>query len=311
MKRLNILFLKYFILSILLFVPEISMAVKMNDGRMVTEKQMLDSANSYYMKASRENHLADSAVCYFDKITHSRNIKNQAAAHLGLTKTYIYLGKNEKATHELYLYEDARNTIEYENVQKNNERVKRNMERGKQMWSNINSLFVVLLIIFLLLVSIGVISYLLIRNKNQKEALLRIRLERMQELHQMYEAKDQHIKDEETHSIEDSECYQKIQQMITSTSGMQFLSDEEWDEIAATIQKVYPNFEHRLYSLCKVSQHQYHVCELLKMGFAPGVIGQLTARSKEAITSTRRRLYEKSFGKKGTPKDWDDVILSL
>ena len=33
--------------------------------------------------------------------------------------------------------------------------------------------------------------------------------------------------------------------------------------------------------------------------------------SKEAITSNRRRLYEKVFGKKGTPKDWDSFILSL
>lgn len=43
----------------------------------------------------------------------------------------------------------------------------------------------------------------------------------------------------------------------------------------------------------------------------PTKIAKLTLHSKESITSTRRRLYEKVFGGKGSPKNWDEVIYAL
>ena len=52
-------------------------------------------------------------------------------------------------------------------------------------------------------------------------------------------------------------------------------------------------------------------CLLIKINISPIDIAKLTMHSKEAITSNRRILYEKVFGKKGTPKDWDSFILSL
>ncbi len=38
-------------------------------------------------------------------------------------------------------------------------------------------------------------------------------------------------------------------------------------------------------------------------------IAILTAHSKEAITSTRRRLYKKITGKSGTPEQLDKLII--
>ncbi len=307
MKMKNIIFT----IILLLLLPLKMSAVEMKDGRHVTEKQMLEYAKDCYLKASDDNHLADSAIYYYTLLTQSRNVKHRAMSHLGLTKVYLYLRQSDKASQELYRYETARDTAEYISIQQNNARIRRSMTTSQQLYSGVNFVFIVLLVVFMLLVAIGVISWLLIRNKNQKAELLKIRLERIQDLHQQYLAKDQAIKDQEIHSIEDSSIYQKLQQMLTSSDGAQYLTDEMWDEITSTINKIYPDFEHRLFSLSMLSQHEYHVCALLKMGFAPSVIAQLTARSKEAITSTRRRLYEKAFGQKGTPKDWDDVILSL
>jgi hypothetical protein len=43
----------------------------------------------------------------------------------------------------------------------------------------------------------------------------------------------------------------------------------------------------------------------------PSDIARITIRSDEAITSTRRRLYERAFGRKGKPSDWDEVIKML
>ena len=40
-------------------------------------------------------------------------------------------------------------------------------------------------------------------------------------------------------------------------------------------------------------------------------IGALTAHSQESVASTRSRMYQKIFGKKGTTKEWDEFVMSL
>jgi hypothetical protein len=50
---------------------------------------------------------------------------------------------------------------------------------------------------------------------------------------------------------------------------------------------------------------------LIKIGIKPVDIAYLTSHTEEAISSTRRRLYERAFHKKGKPSDWDKTILSI
>jgi hypothetical protein len=50
---------------------------------------------------------------------------------------------------------------------------------------------------------------------------------------------------------------------------------------------------------------------LIKARIQPKDIATLTAHSKESVASTRSRLYQKVFGRKGSSKDWDDFILSI
>jgi len=66
-----------------------------------------------------------------------------------------------------------------------------------------------------------------------------------------------------------------------------------------------------LYSLYKMTSQEYHVSLLIKVRLQPKDIATLTAHSKESIASTRSRLYQKVFGKKGSTRDWDDFILSI
>ena len=86
---------------------------------------------------------------------------------------------------------------------------------------------------------------------------------------------------------------------------------EDWQSLTDTINEAYPQFTPRLFSLCRMSPHEHHVCMLLKAGFNPVSIATLTLHSKSAISVVRSRLYEKAFGKKGSAKDWDEVIKTL
>ncbi len=89
------------------------------------------------------------------------------------------------------------------------------------------------------------------------------------------------------------------------------LDSGHWTALTEVVNSVYTGFTEKLYSLYRLSEQDYHVSLLIKMRVQPKDIALLTAHSKESVASTRSRLYQKVFGKKGSSKDWDDFILSL
>ena len=89
------------------------------------------------------------------------------------------------------------------------------------------------------------------------------------------------------------------------------LSDDEWQQLHQTVNAVYPNFREKLTSLTPMNNFEYQVCLLLKIGVKPSDIASLTAHSRESVTSSRRRLYEKAMKKSGKPSDWDALVTIL
>ena len=89
------------------------------------------------------------------------------------------------------------------------------------------------------------------------------------------------------------------------------LDEAGWQQLMETVDGVYTGFTEKLYSLCKLSSQDYYVSLLIKARIQPKDIATLTAHSKESVASTRSRLYQKVFGRKGSSKDWDDFILSI
>jgi DNA-binding NarL/FixJ family response regulator len=89
------------------------------------------------------------------------------------------------------------------------------------------------------------------------------------------------------------------------------MTDEDWHILEDTIEKTHPGFQKRLLSFKRLSTQEQHVCWLIKAGVSPIGIAQLTSRSKQSVSSSRARLYEKVFGQKGSPAQWDEFILSL
>lgn len=109
-----------------------------------------------------------------------------------------------------------------------------------------------------------------------------------------------------------SEIYLHIQrQLKINDRSKRMLSDEDWKELEKLVNSTYNGFKENLYDIYNLSLFEYRVCLLIKINIQPIDIGKLTEHSKESISSTRRRLYEKVFHIKGTPKDWDDFIYSL
>lgn len=105
-----------------------------------------------------------------------------------------------------------------------------------------------------------------------------------------------------------SDIYLRIKTLLAQGRSM---VDEDFVALNQLVNSVYASFTERLYGVYKMSNHEYRVCLLVKVRMQPKDIATLTAHSKESVATTRSRLYQKVFGKKGSSKDWDDFILSL
>ena len=91
-------------------------------------------------------------------------------------------------------------------------------------------------------------------------------------------------------------------------AASQVPSEEEWQSFQSMIDHHCEGFSQRLSSVYKLSTQELRVCLLIKANFKPTEIAVLTVHSKEAITSTRRRLYKKLTGLDGTPEMLDELI---
>lgn len=89
------------------------------------------------------------------------------------------------------------------------------------------------------------------------------------------------------------------------------LSSEQWKEIEEYADKHYDNFTNRVRYYYDLNDFEYKLSLLIKLGIKPATIADLTAHSKQSVTTTRSRLYEKVFQKHGTGKDWDNFIKAL
>lgn len=89
------------------------------------------------------------------------------------------------------------------------------------------------------------------------------------------------------------------------------LSFEEWDELYAVVDANIKDFKTRLYDIYSMSDHEYNICILIKIGVSIKDISILVGRSFSAITMSRKRLYTKMLGKIGHPSDFDDFIKLL
>mgnify|MGYP007069941660 CR=1 FL=1 len=105
-----------------------------------------------------------------------------------------------------------------------------------------------------------------------------------------------------------SPVYLRAKQLIAEGRS---LGEGDWAELAEAVDGVYSGFSEKLYGLYPMSDQDYRVSLLIKLRLQPKDIATLTAHSKESVASTRSRLYQKVFGKKGSTKDWDDFILSI
>lgn len=119
----------------------------------------------------------------------------------------------------------------------------------------------------------------------------------------------QRVQEQSEINLRSSEVYKKFHRLTQGQNEK--LKDTDWDELTRIVDETYSNFTQRLYELYPIKDIEMRVCLLLKIGLSPTQIATITIRSKQAITSIRKRLYNKVFGKDATPEQWDNFILEF
>lgn len=89
------------------------------------------------------------------------------------------------------------------------------------------------------------------------------------------------------------------------------IKPDEWKDLEQHLKAIYPRFSSSLYGLYNLSPTEYQVCLLTKIRTTPKEMADVLCKDKSTISSIRKRLYKKVFGKEGSGKEWDEFILSL
>lgn len=139
-------------------------------------------------------------------------------------------------------------------------------------------------------------------------ALLQIQKEQIMQMNCKIETdrKEQEIAEI---AFKQSNIYNRFHKAINDTKIK--LTSEDWDALQSQIDNCYKDFTTRLRALYPISEIELQICLLLKANITTTGIAQLTGRSKSAIVSARKKLYEKIYNQSGKAEEWDAFIATF
>jgi hypothetical protein len=258
----------------------------------------------------------DSAYIYYNKLLQYGNIYGKCNAYKGLCELQLKKGNVESAYNYLSQYKllddsirkmDNAETVARMHAAYNYQKHEREAHELKAKNDRMR--------VYLLLLSSAVVVMLLLAGlvvllRRYKRQLVQSSMGKTDLLRYSYEQKTEQQKLSEREQVAGSTIYAAIQSHLGKAGDVP-LSDDEWQQLHQTVNAVYPNFREKLTSLTPMNNFEYQVCLLLKIGVKPSDIASLTAHSRESVTSSRRRLYEKAMKKSGKPSDWDALVTIL
>jgi hypothetical protein len=159
------------------------------------------------------------------------------------------------------------------------------------------------------LVLILILTFFIFYFRKKRE-VFRLRLQQMELLVAEHQNKPERIAEEEQMVLSQSPVVQHIQSLLADVH-QPVMTNNDWQQLEELFSQSLPQFLPRLQEFCQLSLQERRVSMLLRLGLTPTDIAQLTAHSKQSVTNTRSRLFEKAFGRKGSPADWDRLVASL
>ena len=265
----------------------------------------------YFMAAElyRMEGRADSAEHYYRELLAIGTMTARQSAHRRLADYCMARGQQAQASQHLRRYEELTDSLSEENDAESMRRVaalydytrhRQQAERSQRL-----ALMAGAAVVVLLLAMLAAWIYASRRRK-----VFRLRLEQLELLLETKELRKEIAPQDQQRIISQTSIYKRIHRLVADDALHPLVADE-WAQLEDTLNKVFPDFARRVEGFCRLNTHERRVCQLLKIGIAPGAIAELTAHTRQSVSNTRSRLYEKAFGRKGAPAEWDAFIASI
>ena len=107
--------------------------------------------------------------------------------------------------------------------------------------------------------------------------------------------------------LKDSSIYKKIK--FIEVHPKEKMCEEDWKELANTIENAIPNFIPVLKN--RLNDKDYQICLLIRLGFSTSLVARLLGLSDAAISKSRKTMLKKICRKEGKPKEFDEYILQI
>lgn len=116
----------------------------------------------------------------------------------------------------------------------------------------------------------------------------------------------QRVQEQSELNLKRTDVYKRFQ--AVNKEGSEKVREADWKELRIVIDEAYNQFSSRLYELYPIKETEMKVCLLLKIELSPLQIATVTMRSKQAVSSIRKRLYKKLFNEEGSIEEFDNFI---
>lgn len=257
----------------------------------------------------RQTGPADSTRYYCKLLLQNEETGLRQMGHKWLADLLLSERQVEEAAKHLQQYELLTDTLMQETDTEALRRISALYDYSQREQENARleqrNIIAVAIIMVLILVLVAAMLYF-----SRRRMKYRMKVQQLEHLLADYRQRDEKATERQNGIMADTPICRHINRLL-SDSRQPSMTDEDWHILEDTFAKIHPTFLSRLQTFHKFSSHEMHICLLLRLGLQPAALAQLTAHSKQSVSSTRSRLFEKVFGQKGTPAQWDEFILSL
>ena len=257
----------------------------------------------------RQTGPADSTRYYCKLLLQNEETGLRQMGHKWLADLLLSEGQVEEAAKHLQQYELLTDTLMQETDTEALRRISALYDYSQREQENARleqrNIIAVAIIMVLILVLVAAMLYF-----SRRRMKYRMKVQQLEHLLADYRQRDEKATERQNGIMADTPICRHINRLL-SDSRQPSMTDEDWHILEDTFVKIQPTFLSRLQTFHKFSSHEMHICMLLRLGLQPAALAQLSAHSKQSVSSTRSRLFEKVFEQKGTPAQWDEFILSL
>ncbi|MBO7137046.1 MAG: hypothetical protein J6V92_01100 [Bacteroidaceae bacterium] len=273
-----------------------------------------DSANAsglHFMMADlyHRSGMQDSAILYYNKVLARGSLYARRGAHRQLADYALDMGQIEEANAHIQQYGMLSDSILGENDADALRRMTALYDYSLRERENVRLEKLVMFVSVAALVLILILTFFIFYYRKKRE-VFRLKLQQMEMLVAEHQNKPERISAEEQSTLNQAPIVQHIHGLLADVH-QPIMTSDDWQQLEALFSQSLPQFLPRLQEFCRLSLQERRVSMLLRLGITPMDIGQLTAHSKQSVTNTRSRLFEKAFGRKGSPADWDQLVSSL